>query len=125
MYGHFTAVQSFALNFLFPAATASTITVKGLQEGEMKQLKNPDNVSKEAIESGLELYRKVMKCDDPAIKGAVHQAVQVRAKGKRPHLFNRKREYDCLMNTPCRSDTSHGWPAANVLTISNFNTEGA
>lgn len=64
---------------MYPTAS---ITVKGLQEGEVKRLKNPDNVSKKAIESGLELYRKVMKCEDPAIKGALQQAVQVRAKSK-------------------------------------------
>ena len=86
---------------LFSEANVPTIGVVGVEEGEVKQLLNPDNVSKEALESGLELYRKAMECKDPAIKGALHEAMQVRT-DERPSLWE---GYEL----PCRARWRSPW----------------
>lgn len=49
------------------------------EDDEVKQLRNPDNVSAAAIQDGLDLYRKLMACEDAILKQPVQQAMQVRA----------------------------------------------
>lgn len=48
------------------------------EDGDVKQLRNPDNVSTSAIQDGLYLYRKLMACEDPILKQPVQLAMQVR-----------------------------------------------
>ena len=56
-----------------------TLTVRGTQGDEVKQLRNPDNVSTAAIQDGLDLYRRLIQCENPVLKQPIQSAMQVRA----------------------------------------------
>lgn len=40
-------------------------------------LQNPDGVSEAAIKDGLDLYHRIMACEDPNLRGALQSAIQV------------------------------------------------
>ncbi|CAM9394502.1 unnamed protein product [Pylaiella littoralis] len=63
------------------AASAPFMTVTAAEgaEGESGtlRLRNPDSVSESAIQSGLDLYSRIMACEDPKLKDALQSAMQV------------------------------------------------
>lgn len=56
-----------------------TTTAAAENDAEQQQLKlrNPDGVSAAAIQDGLDLYHSIMACEDPELKGALQEAMQV------------------------------------------------
>lgn len=57
-----------------------TVTMSGVDpenEGGILELRNPDGVSEAAIENGLDLYHRIIACQDPKLKGALASAIQV------------------------------------------------
>lgn len=62
------------------AAPFMTVTTSGAgpedKAGKL-ELRNPDGVSEAAIEDGLDLYDRIVACEDPKLKGALESAIQV------------------------------------------------
>ncbi|CAM9150612.1 unnamed protein product [Ectocarpus sp. 4 AP-2014] len=52
-------------------------------EQQQLKLRNPDGVSEAAIQDGLDLYHSIMACEDPELKGALQEAMQVLNDGLR------------------------------------------
>lgn len=76
----FTAAAAEAAEAAEAAAPFMTVTSSGAgpEDGAGKlELRNPDGVSEAAIEDGLNLYHRIMACEDPKLKGALESAIQV------------------------------------------------
>lgn len=57
-----------------------TVTTAGEDPGNEAgklRLRNPDGVNEAAIENGLELYRRIVACEDAKLKEALQSAIQV------------------------------------------------
>lgn len=57
--------------------TVTTAEAGAKNEAGKLELINPDGVSEAAIENGLDLFHRIMACEDPKLKGALVSAIQV------------------------------------------------
>ncbi len=59
--------------------TVSTAAAGAGPEAEIavEDLRNPDGVSEAAIKDGLDLYDRIMACEDPNLRGSLQSAMQV------------------------------------------------
>ena len=121
-----------------------TVTSSGAgpEDGAGKlELRNPDGVSEAAIEDGLNLYHRIMACEDPKLKGALESAMQVlytvlqqyscytALLGVVPGLLSRRRPlcrnfnfvYTCVFHERSRGDgqrSNRSTPACRVDSLS-------
>lgn len=83
-------------------------------ELEQLELRNPDGVSKAALDDGLDLYRRIMACEDPKFGGALKSAMQVLSRSRGPLTS----EYDVqVIHARCRLGA---WDYCRFVVLHNF-----
>ncbi|CAN0096245.1 unnamed protein product [Ectocarpus sp. 13 AM-2016] len=80
--GEANAASSTAAPAAFMTVTTATAAEHDAEQHQLK-LRNPDGVSEAAIQDGLDLYHSIMACEDPELKGALQEAIQVLNDGLR------------------------------------------